>query len=60
MLLSLVNFAVRVQRVRFPVHLDVCVSVHFNKLAAVAFLPPPRSPAKNIREPRFPTAKLLK
>ena len=45
---------VRVQGVRFPVHLGVCVSGHFNNLAAVAFLPPPRSPAKNMREPRFP------
>ncbi len=43
-----------VHGVCFPVHSHVCVSGHFNDLAAVAFLPPPRSPAKSMREPRFP------
>jgi hypothetical protein len=37
-----------------PLHFDVYVSGYFNDLAAVAFLPPPRSPAKNMREPRSP------
>jgi len=37
-----------------PLHSGVYVSGHFNGLAAVAFLPPPRSPAKSMREPRFP------
>jgi len=37
-----------------PFHLGVCVSGHFKDLAAGAFLPPPRSPAKNSREPRSP------
>ena len=35
-----------------PFHSGVYVSGHFNDLAAVAFLPPPRSPAKSMREPR--------
>jgi hypothetical protein len=33
---------------------DVYVSGHFNDLPAGAFLPPPRSPAKSMREPRSP------
>ena len=37
-----------------PFHSGVYVSGHFNDLAAGAFLPPPRSPAKNMREPRSP------
>ena len=37
-----------------PLHSGVYVSGHFNDLAAVAFLPPPRSPAKSMREPRSP------
>jgi hypothetical protein len=37
-----------------PFHSDVYVSGHFKNLAAVAFLPPPRSPAKSMREPRSP------
>jgi hypothetical protein len=37
-----------------PFHSGVYVSGHFNDLAAVAFLPPPRSPAKSMREPRSP------
>jgi len=37
-----------------PLHFGVYVSVHFNNLAAGAFLPPPRSPAKSMREPRSP------
>ena len=37
-----------------PLHSGVYVSGHFNALAAVAFLPPPRSPAKSMREPRSP------
>ena len=37
-----------------PLHFDVYVSGYFNDLVAVAFLPPPRSPAKNMREPRPP------
>ena len=37
-----------------PLHSGVYVSGHFNNLAAVAFLPPPRSPAKSMREPRSP------
>ena len=37
-----------------PFHFGVYVSGHFNDLAAVAFLPPPRSPAKSLREPRSP------
>jgi len=31
-----------------PFHSGVCVSGHFSDLAAVAFLPPLRSPAKSI------------
>ncbi len=38
----------------YPLHSDVYVTGHFNDLAAVAFLPPPRSPAKSMREPRSP------
>jgi len=34
-----------------PLHSGVYVSGHFKDLAAVAFLPPPRSPAKSMREP---------
>jgi len=37
-----------------PLHSGVYVSGHFNELAAVAFLPPPRSLAKTMREPRSP------
>ena len=37
-----------------PFHSGVFVSGHFKDLAAVAFLPPPRSPAKNMREPWSP------
>jgi len=37
-----------------PLHSDVYVAGHFNDLAAVAFLPPPRSPAISMREPRSP------
>ncbi len=37
-----------------PIHSGGCVSGHFNDFAAGAFLPPPRSPAKNVREPRSP------
>jgi len=37
-----------------PFHSGVYVSGHFKDLPAVAFLPPPRSPAKNMREPRSP------
>ena len=37
-----------------PLHFGVCVSGHFNNVAAVAFLPPPRSPAKTMRELRSP------
>jgi len=37
-----------------PLHSGVYVSGHFNDLAAVAFLPPPRSPAKSMRKPRSP------
>ncbi len=48
------GYVVRVQGVRSPLHFDVYVSGYFNDLAAVAFLPPPRSPAKNMREPRSP------
>jgi hypothetical protein len=33
-------------------HSGVYVSGHFNNLAAAAFLPPPRSPAKSMGEPR--------
>jgi len=43
-----------------PVHSGVCVSGHFNDLAAVAFLPPPRSPAKKHAGAAVsPTAKSL-
>jgi len=37
-----------------PFHFAVYVSGHFNNLAAGAFLPPLRSPAKSMREPRSP------
>ena len=37
-----------------PFHSGVYVSGHFNDLAAVAFLPPPRSPASSSLEPRSP------
>ena len=44
-----------------PFHSGVYVPGHFNDLAAVAFLPPPRSPAKSMRENAVsPTAKSLK
>jgi hypothetical protein len=44
-----------------PFHSDVCVSGHFNNLAAGAFLPPQRSPAKKRAGAAVsPTAKLLK
>ena len=35
-------------------HSCVYVAGHFKNLVAGAFLPPPRSPAKSMREPRFP------
>ena len=42
-------------------HSDVYVSGHFNDVAAAAFLPPPRSPAKKPAGAAvFPTAKSLK
>jgi len=37
-----------------PIHFAVYVSGYFNDLAAGAFLPPPRSPAKSMRESRSP------
>ena len=37
-----------------PFHSGVYVPGHFKDLAAVAFLPPPRSPARSMREPRSP------
>jgi len=37
-----------------PIHFGDYVAGHFNNLAAVAFLPPSRSPAKSIQEPRSP------
>jgi hypothetical protein len=44
-----------------PFHSDVYVSGHFNNLAAVAFLTPPRSPAKKPTGAAVsPTVKLLK
>ncbi len=45
-----------------PLHFDVYVSGYFNDLAAVAFLPPPRSPAKKKHAGAAvsPTAKSLK
>jgi hypothetical protein len=52
---------VRVQGCAPPFHSDVYVSGHFNNLVAVAFLPPPRSPAKKPAGAAVsPTAKLLK
>jgi len=38
----------------FPLHFGVSVAGFFFEFAVVAFLPPPRSPAKNMREPRSP------
>jgi hypothetical protein len=44
-----------------PFHSGVYVSGHFNNLAAGAFLPPPRSPAKMPAGAAVsPTANLLK
>ena len=44
-----------------PFHSGVCVSGHCNNLAEVAFLPPPRSPAKKHAGAAVsPTAKPLK
>jgi len=36
-----------------PFHSGVCVAGNFNDLAAVAFLPPPRSPTKNCGSRRY-------
>jgi len=44
-----------------PFNSGVYVPGHFNDLAVVTFLPPPRSPAKSMRENAVsPTAKSLK
>ncbi len=40
------RMAIRILGGALPFHSDVYVPGHFNNLAAVAFLPPPRSPAK--------------
>jgi hypothetical protein len=37
-----------------PFHFGVYVSGHFKDLTEGAFLPPLRSPSKNMREPRSP------
>ena len=41
-----------VQGCAFPFYSGVYVAGHFDNLAAVAFLSPPRSPAKSMREPQ--------